>query len=183
MMVYVASSSQLLDRVKKVVAALEEQGHKVPCKWWTYWQHDDSPKEEWYERDDVERALHRNLNGIRMADAFVLVAPPDEERKFNGANIEFGYAHAHDTPCFSVGVLEKSAMYHPMTRCKDIVELLDTLNHRWRSLGETGPDDILEEGTEVLECIDCKVRLSGDGDGIPHPTWNPGPCGVNPSES
>ena len=54
----------------------------------------------------------RNFKGIDKADVLILVCPSDKPKKFNGANIELGYAIGKGKIVMSVGLLERSAMYH-----------------------------------------------------------------------
>ena len=78
----------------------------------------------------IAAIFRRDYEGVLKADAFVLVADDVTPRKFNGANIELGIAIASHKPVYSLGVLENSALYFPLTRC--VSE--DDLFHRLTSL-------------------------------------------------
>jgi len=118
MKVYLASSFELIKYVQDINHALETHGHKVTVQWW----HKDfkkavqKPENEWYEDREVQEISRRNFSGIEEADCLILVAHPTEPRKFNGANIELGYALALKKPCLALGKLERSAMYVPVKR-------------------------------------------------------------------
>ena len=126
MKVYLASSFDLIRKVRAIAETLKKRGHSVTVEWW----HRDYKKlplddVDWYEDDRVNAISKRNFQGIREADIFVLVAPTATSKKFNGANIELGYALALEKPCFSVGHLQRSAMYVPVTKCDSIEEVLE----------------------------------------------------------
>jgi len=126
MKVYLASSFDLIRKVKAIAETLKEKGHTVTVEWW----HRDYKKlpladVDWYEDIKVKAISKRNFQGIREADIFVLVAPTTTSKKFNGANIELGYALALEKPCFSVGHLQRSAMYVSVTKCDSIEEILE----------------------------------------------------------
>lgn len=127
--IYLASSFSLADRVQRVYEALDEAGHSVPDVWW----HEDLkeidlPDDEWYEHPDVRAIADRHWNSIKATDTFVLVCPKDEPKKYNGANVELGYAHRDGCDCYAVGALERSAMYIPVTRVDTFDELLSALD-------------------------------------------------------
>jgi len=127
MKVYLASSFDLIRRVEAIAKTLREKGHTVTVEWW----HKDYKKlpledVDWYEDVRVQAISERNFRGILEADIFVLVAPTLSSKKFNGANIELGYALALGKPCYSVGHLQRSAMYVPVTKCDSIEEVLET---------------------------------------------------------
>ena len=139
MKIYVASSFSLIPKVEKVVQALEKAGHKITVKWWNriYDTHDLGDKEtqelkkifadldpdEFYSRPETHKSFLYDLKGIEDADDFVLVAD-DVPRNYGGANIELGYAMGCGKDCFSIGVLENSALYYAVKRCKTIDELI-----------------------------------------------------------
>jgi nucleoside 2-deoxyribosyltransferase len=127
--IYIASSFSLTDRVQRVYEALESAGHEVPDVWWNEdLKQIDLPDDKWYQHPDVEAIAERHWNSIEEADAYVLVCPEEEPKKYNGANVELGYAHANGLDCYSVGALERSAMYVPVNRVGSIGELLGELN-------------------------------------------------------
>ena len=126
MKVYLASSFDLIKKVDALAKVLREKGHKVMVEWWRK----DFKKlpladVDWYEDARVTAISERNFQGIREADIFVLIAPTLTSKKFNGANIELGYALALGKPCYSVGRLQRSAMYVPVTKCDSIEEVLE----------------------------------------------------------
>ncbi len=126
MKVYLASSFELIRKVEAIAKTLRDKGHTVTVEWW----HKDYKKlplsdSNWYEDARVKAISERNFRGIREADIFVLVAPTLRGKKFNGANIELGYALALEKPCYSVGRLQRSAMYVPVTKCDSIQEVLE----------------------------------------------------------
>ncbi len=130
MKIYLASSFDLKEKVQQVADILEKHGHQITRKWW-----DKNFKEiikieapEWFQHPDVVAVAKKNFSAIEAADALILVAPHDRTKKFNGANIELGYALALKKFCFSLGKLEKSAMYVPVTQVTTIEELLDHLD-------------------------------------------------------
>jgi nucleoside 2-deoxyribosyltransferase len=123
--IYLASSFSLTDRVQRVYEALEAEEYKVPDVWWNEdLKQIDLPDDKWYQHPDVEAIAERHWNSIDNSDTFVLVCPEHESKKYNGANAEFGYAHARGLDCYSIGELERSAMYEPITRVDSIEELL-----------------------------------------------------------
>jgi len=126
MKVYLASSFDLIKRIEALAKVVREKGHTVTVEWW----HKDYKKlpladVDWYEDSRVTTISERNFRGIREADIFVLIAPTLTSKKFNGANIELGYALALEKPCYSVGRLQRSAMYVPVIKCDSIEEVLE----------------------------------------------------------
>lgn len=125
---YIASSFSLKDKVIELANALEEEGHEVTHDWWNFdFKTIDLPDNEWYRHPKVTGISLKNFSAIDRADSLILVAPDHECKKFNGANIELGYALAHGKDCLSIGVLERSAMYVPITQYSTIKELIDDL--------------------------------------------------------
>ena len=128
--VYLASSFELVKTLKNVARILENHGYAITVKWWVRdYKKIDLPDEEWYTRDDVKAISERNFKGIRKADILILVAGNDKARKFNGANIELGYALALRKPCYSMGKLERSAMYVPVLKHVDLAGILETIQN------------------------------------------------------
>ncbi len=126
MKVYLASSFDLIKKVEALAKVIKEKGHTVTVEWW----HKDYKKlpladVDWYEDTRVTAISKRNFRGIREADIFVLIAPTLTSKKFNGANIELGYALALGKPCYSVGRLQRSAMYVPVIKCESMEEVLE----------------------------------------------------------
>lgn len=127
---YIASSFSLIDRVEAVVAALEARGHEVPVKWWTRLhlkqRFQALEPDAFYAEPECEYAFLRDMKGIHEADAVILVAD-DEPRPYCGANVEVGIAIGIGRPVFSLGRLQNSAMYWPVKRCRDLNEILATV--------------------------------------------------------
>lgn len=127
--VYVGSSFSLKDRVQRVYETLTEAGHNVPDVWWDESREQadlkviDVPDEEWYEHPTVQQRANRHWRWIDECDVFVIVAPENRTKKFNGANIELGFAIASGSDCYSVGRLERSAMYEPVTQLDSAEDL------------------------------------------------------------
>ena len=122
---YLASSFKNKVKVEQVAYYLTKRGHTITTQWW----HTDFKKTvsgndaEWYADERVQAISKRNFKGIEDAEVLILVARK-EPVKYNGANIELGYALALGKPCYSLGYLERSAMYCPVIKCKAIDELL-----------------------------------------------------------
>ena len=118
MKLYLASSFDLVKYVIDIHKVLVSHGHQVTVEWWhkDFKKAIDKPEDAWYQDSQVQQISERNFAGIRDADCLLLVAHPTEPKKFNGANIELGYALALEKPCFALGKLERSAMYMPVKR-------------------------------------------------------------------
>lgn len=137
--VYIGSSFSLKDRVQHVYETLTEAGHKVPDVWWDESREQadlkvlDLPDEEWYKNPTVQQRAERHWKWIAECDVFVIVCPPNgETKKFNGANLELGFAFATGSHCFAVGQLERSAMYigpdgSPVVQVDTAEELLSAI--------------------------------------------------------
>jgi len=128
---YLASSFDLVGFVQEIANNLTELGHTITVEWW----HKDFKKlqlskKAWYEDKRVENVSKRNFRGIENAEVFLLVTHPNDSRKFNGANIELGYALALGKDCYSIGKLERSAMYVPVKKCSSLSEFLEKLRER-----------------------------------------------------
>ena len=125
MKIYLASSFDLVPVVQSVADYLEARGHTIVVKWWSKDGFDmrdkkiDKTSRKFYEDPVCRLIFERDLAGVKHADAFVLVCG-DTPRKFNGANVEYGIAIALGKPCYSIGALDNSAMYHPITQCKTV---------------------------------------------------------------
>jgi len=122
---YLASSFELIEIVKDVANKLVELGHIVTVEWW----HKDFkklclPEKNWYKNKRVVDISQKNFRGIEEAGIFILISHPTVPRKFNGANIELGYALALKKDCYSLGKLERSAMYVPITKYSSLSQIL-----------------------------------------------------------
>lgn len=131
--VYIGSSFSLKDRVQHVCETLTDAGHVVPDIWWDESREQadlkviDIPDEEWYQHSTVQRRAERHWKWVDDCDIFVIVCPFEGTKKFNGAAVELGYAIATESRCFSVGKLERSAMYEPVTQLNTAEELVEEL--------------------------------------------------------
>jgi len=128
--IYVASSFSLVPTVKMVADSLKKCGYIITQEWWRFdyksiLKNDD---ELWYLLPKVRNISKANFEAIKRADCLLLVADSETPQRFNGANIELGYALALGKPCFSIGKLQRSAMYVPVTQCSNLKEVLEKLN-------------------------------------------------------
>ena len=128
---YIASSFALKMECIKVQHQIRENltGCSIPDIWWNI-DAKEIPAENdeaWHSLPEVKAIAERHWKTIRECDAVILVSHPTEPRKFTGANIEVGYALGRGIPVFSVGHLERSGMYSPVIRCKDVDELIKSL--------------------------------------------------------
>ena len=128
--IYLASSFSLVERVKWVCEYLEMYGHEVTVKWWEKdfkTAFGNVTDDFWYGIPGIKEIHDRNFKGIDDADVLILIAPKTEPRKFNGANIEVGYALARGKRVMAFGNIERSAMYwavEPHTHINYIVNAL-----------------------------------------------------------
>lgn len=128
MKVYLASSFNLANRVEAVANQLKSLGHTITLEWWhTDLKRLEMSDDAWYDFSVIEDVYNRNLKAINEADVVILIAPEERPKKFNGANIEIGYAIANNKPVYSVGKLERSAMYAPVEKYSSLKELMVTL--------------------------------------------------------
>jgi nucleoside 2-deoxyribosyltransferase len=141
---YLASSFKNAKKVNWIAEYLLSCGHKITTVWWhtDFKQVIDKSDADWYNDEQVKAISKRNFDGITAADALILVGT-NEPCKYNGANIELGYALALGKECYSVGCLERSAMYVPVKKFANIFILLDYLE-------ETSPK-ITSSETKVNE--------------------------------
>ena len=139
---YVASSFTLIEKVEKVVKALELAGHTITVKWWDREYHiegeglvntqvlkkrfNELQQNDFYSKPETKFSFESDFKGVIEADVFLFVAD-DTPRKYNGANVELGIALANYKLCLSVGVLENSVLYYPIEKFKEIDEVLDFL--------------------------------------------------------
>ena len=133
MKIYLASSFSLKDSVEEVKRHLINGGHTITVEWW----HTDFKEslgilsdKNWYATDDIKHICQRNFNGIDIADAVILIAPKEGTKKFNGANIEIGYAIAKGKRVLSIGNIERSGMYQPIEKHIYIETLLASLENK-----------------------------------------------------
>jgi len=125
MKVYIASSFQLTEKVIEVSQILWKHGIEVTQAWWKRdYKKMPLSGEAWYNHSDVIAISKKNFDAIDEADAVLLVCPDFTPIRFNGANIEVGYAIAKGKPVYSIGKLQRSAMYVPVKRLNTIDEFL-----------------------------------------------------------
>ncbi len=125
---YLASSFDFTPSVKELAAYLENRGHAITCKWWLVDYKkalDIADDDQWFSQPIIRTICTRSLKAIEDADILILVAP--HAHKFNGANVEVGYALGHRKPVICLGELERSGMYEPLIRCRTMKELESTL--------------------------------------------------------
>ena len=72
---------------------------------------DSLPDKEWYVSQQIKDVRDSNFEAIDDCDIFILVCHPLLAKKYNGANIELGYAIAKGKRVYYWGTLERSAMY------------------------------------------------------------------------
>lgn len=126
--VYLASSFDLKSRVISLAEQLKKHGIGVTVEWWNHdFKEIDVPDSEWYNSDKIKWVKERNFKGIDDADAFILVCPDNVCKKFNGANIELGYAIGKGKPVFRYGNVERSAMYHGVGTFADVDGLINRI--------------------------------------------------------
>ena len=122
---YLASSFDLVKYVKKLAEILKEARQEITVEWWRKdYKTISVPDDKWYENTEVQNISSRNFQGVRDADIFVLVAHPEAPKKFNRANIELRYALELGKECFSIGKLQRSAMYVPVKKCENVSDFL-----------------------------------------------------------
>lgn len=144
MNIYLASTFELVEIVELAAEVLEGEGHTIAVKWWAadgfnMWdKKKDHTSDAFYNDPTCRRIYEKDFNGVRNAQALVIVADGLTPTGFTGANVELGIALASNVPCFSLGMLKNSAMYWPVVRCRNFDELLEALR-------KAGPDPIVME--------------------------------------
>lgn len=132
MRVYLASSFELKDEVQRISDLLESREIGITRKWWLINYKEalgDMPDKVWYRHEKVQWVSKENFKAIDEADAVILICPNDLPHKFTGANIEVGYAVAKKKRVFSVGQMDRSAMYVPIEKYESINALLPALEN------------------------------------------------------
>ncbi|MGB1696899.1 MAG: nucleoside 2-deoxyribosyltransferase [Thermoplasmatota archaeon] len=130
MKIYIASTFRLAPYLTNLAAKLETLGYEIPDVWWNKDEKraEAAPNDAaWYARPMVPAIAERHWRTIKECDALVLVAFHDQETKFTGANVEYGYALALGKPVLTLGQIKRSAMYANAIRCTDEEELLACL--------------------------------------------------------
>lgn len=132
--VYIGSSFSLKERVGKLYNRLVDEGYYVPDVWWNEAKEQANLKNinesdrEWYDNPRVVARAERHFACIKNCEIFIIVCPEDGTKKYNGAAVELGYAHAHGLDLYSWGRLERSAMYVPVKQTNDIDSLISSIN-------------------------------------------------------
>ena len=138
MKIYIASSFNLIPRVKLVAELVESKGHTITEKWWerVYDEGDGTPAktttlkklydslstEEFYARPNILLTYDKDFKGVMEADWFIFVADT-KIKKFNGASVELGIALANKKPCILYGELEKSVLFCKLIRVNSLEEI------------------------------------------------------------
>jgi hypothetical protein len=129
MKLYLASSFDNTLYVKRLAKGLEEKGYKIMVDWWNQdFKLLNMFDMEWYNFHLIKEKYEIDTEGIDKSDALIIVGPMKGYQKFNGANIELGYALGKGKPVFSIGNLERSIMYYPVIKCRNLEELEIELN-------------------------------------------------------
>lgn len=142
MRIYIASSFKHTERVIQVARELEAAGHVITVRWWDRVfnvegegeihtqilkaRYDQLSPEEFYSKPEAYTAFITDFMGVKKAQALVFVSG-DEPRKYNGAAVELGISLADFKPCYLLGELENSVLYHPLIRCEDTAQVLKGL--------------------------------------------------------
>lgn len=125
--VYIASSFKLIPQVKYVAKLLNDYGCLITKLWWNFdYKTIDLPNSLWYKEEDVINISQENFNAIDECDILLFVAN-HKPQKYNGANVEVGYAIGKNKIVCSIGELERSAMYVPIKQFVDVIGFLDWL--------------------------------------------------------
>lgn len=130
--VYLASAFRYKTECEYYHALLVNHEYEVPDVWW-HMDFKELPvgDPEWYQLPEVHAIAERHWRNIRASDALVLVGPGNppgsSPGRFQGANVELGYALALNIPCLSVGCIERSAMYVPVIKTTAGFHLLEEL--------------------------------------------------------
>lgn len=126
--IYLASRFAYAATCKALAERMTLLNVVVPDQWWDWDSKElDMTDEVWMRDSRVVAIANKHWRSIRECDALILVGSPDESRPFTGANIEVGYALALGKPVYSVGRLERCAMYEPVHRHATMDDLLDAL--------------------------------------------------------
>lgn len=141
---YLASSFKFIKQVKKVATVLEMDGHEITEKWWCRpYQveglgeietselkeiYENLSHYDFYKKPETRTSYWKDFQGIIDADAFIFVASFEEERKYNGASVEYGIALGLDKPCGVFGFLEKSVLFWPLMNLPSLQSIREWAN-------------------------------------------------------
>lgn len=135
--IYLASTFKLKDTIEWLYNRLDN--HTIIDKWWNIDSKDELESDfHWYGKAQTKAIEQRHFQHIKKCDALILVGdifgsndnPDIKPPSFNGANVEVGYALALGIPVFSIGKINRSAMYVSVIRCEhapDLERALDIL--------------------------------------------------------
>lgn len=185
MNIYLASAFDLIPEVQVAAAHLERNGHHIVVKWWStdgfnMWdKKTDLTTDSFYQDPICGKIFETDLEGVKRADALVLVCGKTA-RRFNGANVEYGIALALGKPCYSVGQLDNSAMYHPIRKCKSLRELDSHLGMVCPECGSRMDEETLGFGgggrsfVYGFRCSNksCRFLRSDEVCSSPEPVWS-----------
>lgn len=167
--VYLASTRELSDRVDEVAHQIEDRTDAEVIEYW--WDSQFKKNEErddyFYSNQGVQKRYQNHLENIRISDALIQVYPKEGSMCLNGANVELGWALAHDVPCFSVGNIPRSTMYVEVNRMPTV----DTLIAEIRNLDVDQDSGGYEVG-DVCGVAADTVRYARDSHGDPYKNHN-----------
>lgn len=126
---YLASSFRLKTRVQEVYEMLKLWGHEVPDIWWNIDAKNSGPTDNraWAVTPLARVICARHWASIQVSDALIIIADGESETRFTGANVECGFALGRGLPVFSVGQLERSAMYAQVIQAATVDELRELI--------------------------------------------------------
>lgn len=113
--VYVAGSSDQLERAKSAIKALEDRGHVVTHNWVELVEAVGSANPVDASRAERRKWAADDLRGVHKADIMWLLMP--HEGGF-GAAVELGYALAHGIPIIASGTWTRS-IFTAFATCYD----------------------------------------------------------------
>ncbi len=110
---------------------LMDRGYIITAFWWK-WHGKQQLKllarEDFYIDNRIKFIKKRDLFAIDECDILVLLADPNEELDFNGANFELGYAVAKGKKVYIIGKLGLCALYSGIMFFSDINEFLEHIS-------------------------------------------------------
>ena len=144
MNVYLASSFSNIEKVKRVCAVLQMDGHVITEKWWCRPYQveglgeidtqelkkvfEDLDPEDFYNKPETMESFIKDCEGVTKADALIVVAS-NEPRKYNGATFELGFAVGQGMPVAVIGQLETSVMFSPVERLVSYQQVREWVNN------------------------------------------------------
>jgi nucleoside 2-deoxyribosyltransferase len=133
MLIYLAGRYSRKEELRAVADMLNSKVVTVTSRWLYRGMSDDFPN---MAREDVpsehqERFARQDLQDIREADAFVVIADPPRTPSRGGKHVEFGYALALGKEIWVIGPSE--TVFHHLPQVRHV----DTL---WQFVKEVGLD-------------------------------------------